>query len=449
MQTENTKATDKVESTVSEKTRQETEAQAAYKWLWVEAAVWTVRMLAALVNGVKGGKWFSLMDKIYARRTLQIAWQRVKSNKGAAGIDRISIERFEGQAEQYLQELQQQLKTGTFQPQAVKRVNIPKAGGGTRPLGIPTVKDRVVQMAIKLVIEPIFEQTFKDSSHGFRPERGCKDALREVDVWLKAGYNWVVDADIKGYFDNISHELMMSKVEQHRADKALLNLLEAYLKQDIMTECESWKPSQGTPQGAVLSPLLANIYLNELDHLIGGKYRMVRYADDFIILTTSEAEAEKALAEVRQWMEKHHLELHPDKTRIVNSTDNPNGFDFLGYTFKKGMLFVRKKSRVAMRDKIRLHTRRSQGVGITTVIENLNPILRGWFNYFKHVKKSELKAMDGFIRRRLRSILRKYQKKGGGTGRNIGDHQQWTNAYFASLGLFTMYEAHAEASRSR
>ena len=449
MQTENTKATEQVESTVSEKTRQETEAQTPYKWLWVEAAVWTERMLAALVNGVKGGKWFSLMDKIYAGRTLQIAWQRVKNNKGAAGIDRISIERFEGQAEQYLQELQQQLKTGTFQPQAVKRVNIPKAGGGTRPLGIPTVKDRVVQMAIKLVIEPIFEKTFRDSSHGFRPERGGKDALREVDVWLKAGYTWVVDADIKGYFDNINHVLMMNKIEQYVSDKALLSLLEAYLKQDIMIGGESWKANMGTPQGAVLSPLLANIYLNDLDYLIGEKYRMVRYADDFVILTTSEAEAEKALAEVRQWMENHHLELHPDKTRIVNEADDPNGFDFLGYTFKKGMRFVRKKSRVAMRDKIRLHTRRSQGVGITTVIENLNPILRGWFNYFKHVKKSELKAMDGFIRRRLRSILRKYQKKGGGTGRNIGDHQQWTNAYFASLGLFTMYEAHAEASRSR
>jgi RNA-directed DNA polymerase len=434
---------------VSEKTRQETETQAPDKWLWVEAAVWTVRMLAALVNGVKGGKWFSLMDKIYAGRTLQSAWQRVKSNKGAAGIDRISIERFEGQAEQYLQELQQQLKAGTYQPQAVRRVNIPKAGGGTRPLGIPTVKDRVVQMAIKLVIEPIFEQTFRDSSHGFRPERGCKDALREVDAWLKAGYNWVVDADIKGYFDNISHALMMNKVEQHIADKALLNLLEAYLKQDIMVDGESWKANKGTPQGAVLSPLLANIYLNDLDYLIGEKYRMVRYADDFVILTTSEAEAEKALTEVRQWMENHHLELHPDKTRIVNETDNPNGFDFLGYTFRKGMRFVRKKSRMAMRDKIRLHTRRSQGVGIITVIEKLNPILRGWFNYFKHVKKSELKAMDGFVRCRLRSILRKYQKKGGGTGRNILDHQQWTNAYFASLGLFTMYEAHAEASRSR
>ncbi len=434
---------------MSEKTRQETETQAPDKWLWVEAAVWTVRMLAALVNGVKGGKWFSLMDKVYAGRTLQVAWQRVKSNKGAAGIDRISIERFEGQAEQYLQELQQQLKAGTYQPQAVRRVNIPKAGGGTRPLGIPTVKDRVVQMAIKLVIEPIFEQTFRDSSHGFRPERGCKDALREVDAWLKAGYNWVVDADIKGYFDNISHALMMNKVEQHIADKALLNLLEAYLKQDIMVDGESWKANKGTPQGAVLSPLLANIYLNDLDYLIGEKYRMVRYADDFVILTTSEAEAEKALTEVRQWMESHHLELHPDKTRIVNETDNPNGFDFLGYTFRKGMRFVRKKSRMAMRDKIRLHTRRSQGVGIITVIEKLNPILRGWFNYFKHVKKSELKAMDGFVRRRLRSILRKYQKKEGGTGRNILDHQQWTNAYFASLGLFTMYEAHAEASRSR
>jgi len=449
MQTENSKATEKVESTVSEKTRQETETPAQHKWLWVEAAVWTVRMLAALVNGVKGGKWFSLMDKIYAERTLQIAWQRVRSNQGAAGIDRISIERFEGQAEQYLQELHEQLKTGSYQPQAVKRVNIPKASGGTRPLGIPTVKDRVVQMAIKLVIEPIFEHTFRDSSHGFRPERGCKDALREVDAGLKAGYNWVVDADIKGYFDNISHELMMSKVEQHIADKRLLRLLEAYLKQDIMADGESWKATKGTPQGAVLSPLLANIYLNELDHLIGEKYRMVRYADDFVILATCEAEAERALAEVRGWMESHQLELHPEKTRIVNSTSDPNGFDFLGYTFKKGMRLVRKKSLTAMRDKIRLHTRRSQGVGITTVIDKLNPILRGWFNYFKHVKRGELKAMDGFVRRRLRSILRKYQKKGGGTGRNIQDHQHWTNAYFASLGLFTMYEAHAEASRPR
>ena len=153
----------------------------------------------------------------------------------------------------------------------------------------------------------------------------------------------------------------------------------------------------------MLSPLLANIYLNDLDYLIGEKYRMVRYTDDFIILTTSEAEAEKALAEVRQWMEKHHLELHPDKTRIVNETDDSNGFDFLDYTFKKGMRLVRKKSGVAMRDKIRLHIRRSQG------------LLCGWFNYFKHVKKSELKAMDGFLRRRLRSILRKYQKKEGGS----------------------------------
>jgi RNA-directed DNA polymerase len=254
MQTEHNKATGKVESTVSEETRQETETQTPQKWLWVEAAVWTVRMLAALVNGVKGGKWFSLMDKIYAERTLQIAWQRVKRNRGAAGIDRISIERFEGQAEQYLQELHEQLKTGTYQPLAVKRVNIPKAGGGTRPLGIPTVKDRVVQMAIKLAIEPIFEHTFRDSSHGFRPKRSGKDALREVDTWLKAGYTWVVDADIKGYFDTISHKLMMSKVEQYIADKRLLRLLEAYLKQDIMTDCASWKPSQGTPQGAVLTP---------------------------------------------------------------------------------------------------------------------------------------------------------------------------------------------------
>lgn len=449
MRTEYEKATEEVESTVSEKTRQETDIPALEQCPGVKAGLWTERMLAALVNGVKGGKWHSMMDKIYAERTLRIAWQRVKSNRGAAGIDKISIERFESRAEQYLQELQQQLQSGTYQPQAVKRVMIPKAGGGERPLGIPTVKDRVVQMAIKLVIEPIFEHTFRDSSHGFRPGRGCKDALRAVDEWLKAGYTWVVDADIKGYFDHISHDLLMSKLGERLADRRLLNLLGAYLKQDIMTDCESWKPTQGTPQGAVLSPLLANIYLNELDHLIGDRYRLVRYADDFIILAASEAEADAALTEVKQWMARHQLELHPDKTRLVNEQNDPHGFDFLGYTFKKGLHLIRKKSRKAMRDKIRAQTRRSQGVSIDTVIHRLNPILRGWFNYFKHVHKSELQAMDGFVRRRLRSILRKYQKKGSGTGRNVRDHQQWPNAYFANLGLFTLTEAHAQASQSR
>ena len=434
---------------MSKKTRQETETQQPNEWGWVEAKVWTERMLAALVSGVKGGKWFSLMDKVYAPKTLQIAWQRVKSNKGAAGIDKVSIERFDARSQQYLQELHEQLKYGTYQPQAVKRVNIPKASGGTRPLGIPTVKDRVVQMAIKLVMEPIFENTFRESSHGFRPERGCKDALREGDKWLKAGYRWVVDADIKGYFDNISHELMMNKLEQHIADKQLLKLIEAYLKQDIMDDAKSWNPIKGTPQGAVLSPLLANIYLNELDHLIGEKHCMVRYADDFIILTTNEEEAKQALEIIREWMVVHQLELHPEKTRIVNEENDPNGFDFLGYNFRKGMRLVRKKSLTAMRDKIRQKTKRSQGVEIETVIERLNPILRGWFNYFKHVRKDELKKMDGFVRRRLRCILRKYQKKGGGTGSNFNDHKQWKNAYFANLGLFTMYEAHRQASQSR
>jgi len=178
MKTEHNKATEtKVESKVSKETRQETETQKHEKQR-VEAGIWTENMLAALGNGVKGGKWFSLMDKIYAERSLKLAWQRVKKNKGAAGIDRISIERFEGQAERYLQELHQQLKAGRYLPQAVKRVNIPKASGGVRSLGIPTVKDRVVQMAIKQVIEPIFEHTFSHNSHGFRPGRSCKDALK-------------------------------------------------------------------------------------------------------------------------------------------------------------------------------------------------------------------------------------------------------------------------------
>ena len=197
-------------SSVLETTKQETDTY--NPWSWVEASVWTSPMLTALENGVKGGKWFSLMDKVYAMPTLQAAWQQVQKNKGSHGVDRMSIERFAMKQEQYLLELQQALKEGSYQPLPVKRVFIPKAGGGERPLGIPAVKDRIVQTALKMVIEPIFENEFVNHSYGFRPLRGCKLALRAVDGCLKAGQTWVVDADMKSYFDTIPHAQLMTEL---------------------------------------------------------------------------------------------------------------------------------------------------------------------------------------------------------------------------------------------
>jgi RNA-directed DNA polymerase len=203
------------------------------QWAWVDRAIWTERMLAALGNGVKGGKWFSLIDKVYRPSTLYAAWQQVKANQGAAGIDQQSVQRFAAHEQEYLSELAQQLEQGAYQAQAVRRVDIPKPGGKTRPLGIPTVKDRIVQTAVKRVIEPIFENEFLASSYGFRPGKSCKDALRQVDAYLKAGYTHVVDADLKGYFDSIPHDLLKARIEAHISDGKLLELLSSWLRQDI------------------------------------------------------------------------------------------------------------------------------------------------------------------------------------------------------------------------
>ena len=406
-------------------------------------------MLAALGNGVKGGKWHSLMDKVYAPATLERAWRKVRANKGAGGVDAMSISKFESQQTKYLHELHEALKLQRYQVQAVKRVMIPKADGSERPLGIPTVKDRIVQMAIKIVLEPIFERDFSDDSHGFRPQRSAKDALREVNIQLRTGANWVVDADIKGYFDAIDHSLLLAMLQQKIADQTLLTLIASYLTQTIFDGVEAWTPIKGSPQGAVLSPLLANIYLTGLDKLIGEQHKIIRYADDFVILCHSQHEAETALEQVTQWMTTHRLTLHPDKTTICHELSDKKGFDFLGYTFCQGRRYARKKAIKGVRDKIRQHTRRQPGKSISAVIAVLNPILRGWFEYFKHARHRLFSTIDGFVRRRLRSILRKYQKKSSGTGRNHLDHKAWPNTYFAKLGLFTMHEAYVRASESR
>lgn len=416
---------------------------------WVETSIWTDRMLAALVNGVKGGKWFSLADKVSRLQTLILAWHKVAANKGSAGVDGQSIDRFREKEVYYLKELSNALTTGTYRPQPVKRVEIPKAPGKTRPLGIPVVKDRVVQTALKMTLEPIFENEFEETSYGFRPQRGCKDALREVDRLIKEGFTHVVDADLASYFDTIPHEHLMQLVEERISDGRLLDLLRGYLKQDIMSDLKRWTPVAGTPQGAVISPLLANLYLHPLDQLMRtAGYHMVRYADDFVVLCSSPESAQKALSKVRAWVLENGLTLHPAKTHIGECTVIGQGFEFLGYRFEAGKRWVRKKSMKAFRDRIRSKTKRTCGKSLRQVIEDLNPMLIGWFGYFKHADRFTFKTADGFIRRRLRAILRKQEKRPG-MGLCQADRRKWPNSFFAKQGLFTLAKAHALACQSR
>jgi RNA-directed DNA polymerase len=406
-------------------------------------------MVSALENGVKGGRWYSLMDKVCAPATLKAAWTKVRANRGAAGVDGVSIERFAARAEEYLAELASALREGSYRPQAVKRVEIPKGDGRTRPLGIPVVKDRIVQTAVKLVIEPIFEAVFRPTSFGFRPGRGCHDALREVDRLIKDGFTFVVDADLAGYFDSIPHARLMERVAERISDGRVLGLIQGWLKQDILRDMERWTPAAGTPQGAVISPLLANIYLDPLDARMAALgHRMVRYADDFVVLCRSREAAEAALAEIRAWVAEAGLALQAEKTHVGDCRRPGEGFDFLGYRFQTGRRWVRKKSLTRLKDSIREKTRRSRGDSLTRIVADLNPILRGWFGYFKHAYPTTFETVDGFVRRRLRAILRKQEKRPS-FGRSSADHQRWTKAFFAQAGLFTLYTAWQAARHSR
>lgn len=405
-------------------------------------------MLNTLERGVKGGVWFSLMDKVYAPRTLQAGFLRVASNKGSAGVDHQTVSQFASRLDKELTRLHEGLRDGTYRPQSIKRVYIPKPGSKEkRPLGIPTVRDRVVQTALRSVLEPIYERHFAEHSYGFRPGRGCKDALRRVEELLRSGHCHVVDADIKGYFDSIPHERLMTLVKRRVSDGKVLALIKAYLEQGVLDGMSTWTPEEGTPQGGVISPLLSNIYLDPLDHLMAaGGYEMVRYADDFVLLCRNAQQAQEALALVRDWMSEAGLTLHPDKTKIVDANQR-GGFDFLGYHFERGMKWPRKKSLQKLRDSIRSKTKRCNGHSLERIIVEINPILRGWFEYFKHSQKTTFKAQDGWVRMRLRSILRKRRKlKGRGRGR---DHHRWPNAYFTRHGLYSLNAAHAKAIQSR
>jgi RNA-directed DNA polymerase len=407
-------------------------------------------------------KWNSLIDKVYAPGNLAKAWDRVRENNGACGADGMTVETFGRAAQQRLTALAADLRAKTYRPQPVRRKLIPKGGGGTRPLGIPSVRDRIVQQAVLQVLEPVFEPVFSTRSHGFRPGRGCATALEVVDRAVAAGYTHVVDADIQSFFDTVNHDKLLDAVNEEVADGSLLKLIRLILRAGVwIQESAEVEPTAlGTPQGGPLSPLLANIYLNRLDRkLMETKHGLVRYADDFVIFARSEDEARQALALAEQVLTAElGLTLHPEKTRVV-SVDA--GFEFLGFHYfrhaTKGVLCkeVRRKSVARFREAVRmrtprLHTQRRVKPKRLTVarlrkndrvmglIDRLNVFLRGWHGYFKRIRlpyRQPFKSLDEFVRRRLRSSIVGRTGNGWWTA-------HLTNAMLGQLGLVSVEKLH-------
>jgi len=412
-------------------------------------------------------KWHSLIDKVYEPRNLQAAWERVRSNGGAAGVDGVTISRFERNAENGLLQLHEDLRAKTYRPHPVRRVYIPKSGGGSRPLGIPTVRDRIVQQALLQVLGPIFEAKFSPRSHGFRPGLGCESALRVVDQAIRHGYEWVVDADVRAFFDSVDHEKLLTLLNEEVADGTVLRLIRKILKAGVIEPgvSEAEPTELGTPQGGPLSPLLANVYLHSLDvRLQQAGLGLVRYADDFVIFARSESEARQALELAREVLEGElGLSLHPEKTRVV-SVDA--GFEFLGFHYyrhpTKGVRCkeVRQKSVRRFRETVRkltprLRTQRpvkarhvtprrlANNQRLTKMIGELNRFLRSWHGYFKDARtyySPPFDRFDLFVRTRLRMAI---------TGR-VGSgwwNSRIPNALLESLGLTTLANLNAEYLR--
>jgi len=359
-------------------------------------------------------KWYSLMDKVWAISNMEEAFKEVKRNRGSAGIDGVSIKAFEFGVEDNVQVLQREVKEKTYRPRPVKRVFIPKPDGTQRPLGIPTVRDRVVQAAVRRIIEPIFEDKFLDCSFGFRPNRSAHMALEKIRKDLMDGYVYVIDADLKAYFDTIPQDKLISALQQEVVDGSIIRLIKSFLEAGVMDGGSFHLNEKGTPQGGVISPLLANIYLHPLDELMTKRgHRITRYADDFVICCKSQKGAERVLKSVTRFLDEElGLVIHPEKTKIVNNLEEP--FLFLGYEFKGGYwVSPSPKALKKFKDKVKSMTKRNQTVNVEQLVkEKLNPYLRGWGNYFSHFYgKTIFNGFDSWIRRRLRAVqLRSWRK---------------------------------------
>jgi len=386
------------------------------------------RKLWSAAKRSRNRRFHTLYDKVYRKDFLWEAWSRVRANGGAPGLDGKTIQAIEEHGvEQFLEEIQKDLKAGEYWPPPVRRQYIPKPDGKLRPLGIPTVRDRVVQTAVKLVIEPIFEADFEECSYGFRPGRSAQGALDAIRKAGNAGHDWVVDADIEKYFDSIDHELLMEAVRQRLSDRKVLKLIERWLKAGVMESGTVSEPERGTPQGGVVSPLLSNIYLGELDR----RWRslpeargtiLIRYADDFVVMCPTEAKARAAKEAAEAILKGLKLKLNPDKTRIVNPSRKGETFVFLGCTHKKARSRVngRKsylyrwpspRSMARIRERVRELTdpRRKSGEDIKDVLVDLLPVLLGWAAYFRsgnatrhfaQIERHVLVRLNRLLRRR-------------------------------------------------
>ncbi|MFN4919271.1 MAG: group II intron reverse transcriptase/maturase [Planctomyces sp.] len=404
-------------------------------------------MLTTLLeNRVRGGKWHALIDKVYAPLNLFTASRKVTGKRKAAGVDGQSCEAFEEHLLVETRRLSEEIRTGSYRPNAVRRVHIPKPGrpNETRPLGIPTVRDRVVQRAIVNVIEPILDHQFHERSFGFRHGRGAHDALRIVEQKLQAGCVYVVDADLKGYFDTIPKDRLLALVQEHISDSRMLHLIKLFLDQNILEELREWTPVAGVPQGAVLSPVMSNLYLTPLDHQMADSgFEMVRYADDFVVLCRNQSEAETALQMITAWVETAGLTLHPTKTKIVDS--RVESFAFLGYSFRGDQIYPRRESLAKMKTRIKEPTPRKRPGSIERIAAELTSVLRGWFGYFRHCRWTIFKALDAKIRSRLRQLLlQRHRNNPQGLART----QRWPNDFFAKAGLYSLRDAHFRFDQS-
>jgi RNA-directed DNA polymerase len=381
---------------------------------------------ASKTEARKKQKVHSLIDKVYSRKNLELAWEKVKKNRGSAGIDDVTIAAFEERKEYYLDLLHRKLRDGTYQPKPVKRVEIAKSDGGIRKLGIPAVLDRVCQQALVQRMGPIFEPTFLDSSYGYRPGRSPHEAMRQVWQELNAGYGWIVDADLRQFFDTIDQEKLIDLIAEEISDGRVLQLVRDILRAGVM-EGGYWRPTlTGVPQGGVASPLWSNIFLTPFDRRMTAEgFRLTRWADDSVVLCQTRAEARRALAVAERFLrEELGVELHPQKTRIVHVSQ---GFEFLGYKVKQGTGFrlpahrrrgrsnprnlyavPREKSVKRFQEQIRALTRRKAPLKLREVIERINPVIRGWGHFYRKADVRRLfHRLDGWVERRIYSFLAK------------------------------------------
>lgn len=408
------------------------------------------RQLWTCAKRSRSRRFHALYDRIWRGDVLLEAWRRVKANGGAAGVDEVSIRDIEEQgAGEYLKEIQNALKAGRYRPSPVRRRYIPKGDGRQRPLGIPTVRDRVVQMATKLVIEPIFEADFQPCSWGFRPRRGATQAMEIIREAGNHGHNMVLDADIRDYFGSIDHGKLMELVKERVSDRRVLKLVGQWLAAGVMEEGAVRETLAGTPQGGVISPLLSNIYLGYLDRIWESRCKhlgiLVRYADDFVVLCKSESQCKEALRRVATVMERLGLEMHPEKTRMVNLAGGKEGFTFLGWTVRKRRSIQRNprrhfvqrwpspKAMKRIRDRVHEITdvRGRQSQDVRELLERLNSVLRGWGNYFRTGNADrEFCKVDEYVYDR---VLRWQWRRGGQRTRFRFD--RWPRERLHEMGL--------------